>query len=271
MIKKTILSIVASLAIANSAYAVESKVYAVVNGDKITTQTIAIALNNPKTNFDALPKEQQKNILERIVEQRILAQNAMTTDVVNEKIYKETLRGLQQDLALQVWMQKESKNIKVNDKEIKSFYDKNKELMKVPEQFKARHILVDTEKEAKDLIKTLNKSSNLKSTFIKLAKEKSTGPSGKNGGDLGWFTSETMVPEFSKAAKSLKVNKITKTPVKTKFGFHVIYLEDKKEKSNATFDNAQFQIKQQISKEKFIQHIQDLVNNLKKKSKVEYK
>ena len=271
MIKKTILSIVASLAIANSAMAIESKVYAVVNGDEITTQTVAIALNNPKANFDALPKDTQKNILERIVEQRILAQNAMKTDVVNDKIYKDTLKGLKQDLALQVWMQKESKNIIVDDKEIKSFYDKNKNLFKVPEQYKARHILVETQKEAKDLIKTINKAKDLKSTFIKLAKEKSTGPSGVNGGDLGWFTSEKMVPEFSAAAKSLKVNSITKDPVKTQFGFHVIYLEDKKEPSNASFDNAQFQIRQQIGKEKFIQHIQKLVDNLKKKAKIQYK
>ena len=271
MIKKTILSIVASLAIANSAMAIESKIYAVVNGDNITTQTIAIALNNPKANFDALPKDTQKNILERIIEQKILAQNAMKTDVIKDKIYLDTLKGLKQDLALQVWMQKESKKIKIEDKEIKDFYDKNKKLFKVPEQFKARHILVATNKEAKDLIKTLNKSSDLKATFIKLAKEKSTGPSGVNGGDLGWFTPEKMVPEFSAATKILKANSITKTPVKTQFGFHVIYLEDKKEPSTATFDNAQFQIKQQIGKEKFIQHIQKLVNNLKKKAKVQYK
>ncbi len=271
MIKKTILSVVISVAMANSAVAVDNKVYAVVNGDNITSQNIAIALKDPKANFGALPKETQKNILDRIIEQKLLSQKAMKTDAVNDKVYKETLENVKQDLALQVWMQQLSKKIKISTEELKSYYDENKNSFKVEAQLSARHILVKEEATAKDLIKTLQKSNNLKSKFISLAKEKSTGPSGVNGGDLGWFAPKQMVPEFSNAASKLKVGTITASPVKTQFGYHIIYLEDKKKASSATFENAKFQISQQLGKEKFIQQIQTVVDVLKKKAKIEYK
>ena len=270
--KKTFLSIVASLAITNSAMAVNNnKVYAIVNGDKITSQTISIALKDPKANFDALPKDTQKNLLDRIIEQKLLGQKAMTTDAVNDKMYKETLKSLKQDLALQVWMQQLDKKIDISMADMKKFYDKNKSMFKMPAQLKARHILVATEQEAKDIIKTLQSSKNVLPKFKQLAKEKSTGPSGKNGGDLGWFSPKQMVPEFSQAASNIKVNSITTKPVKTQFGFHIIYLEDKKKETTASFDQAQFQIKQQVGKEKFIKKVQDIVSKLKKKAKIEYK
>jgi len=95
----------------------------------------------------------------------------------------------------------------------------------------ARHILVKTEEEAKKIIEALKglKGEALKKKFIELAKSKSTGPSGPQGGDLGTFTKGQMVPEFSKAVWALKPGEITTAPVKTQFGYHVIYLEDKKE------------------------------------------
>jgi parvulin-like peptidyl-prolyl isomerase len=247
------------------------KVYAIVNGDNITSQTIAVALKDPKANFDALPKNTQKNILDRIIEQKLLSQKAMTTDAVNDNIYKQTLKSLKQDLALQVWMQKLSKEIDISVSEMKAFYKKNKDMFKMPAQLKARHILVKTQEEAKNIIETLKKSKNLLTKFKKLAKEKSTGPSGKNGGDLGWFSPAQMVPEFSTATSALKLNTITTTPVKTQFGFHIIYLEDKKKALIASFENAQIQIKQQLGRDKFIKKVQKLVEDLKKKAKIQYK
>lgn len=267
---KAVLGLFTSLVLVNSAVAVE-KVYAVVNGDKITQQEIAIALKNPQVKFDSLPAQTQKNVLDKIVEQKLLSQNAMKTDVVNDKIYKQTLKSLKQDLALQVWMQKESKNIKVSDNEVSAFYKENTKLFNVPTQFRARHILLKTKSEAEDLIKTLNKSSNTKAKFIKLAKEKSVGPSGKDGGDLGFFTADKMVPTFSDATKKLEIGKITQSPVKTQFGFHIIYLEDKKKASTATFEKAKNNIKQQLAQDKFIKYIQEIANKLKKKAKIEYK
>jgi parvulin-like peptidyl-prolyl isomerase len=269
--KKYILGLVISLILTNGAFAVQNKVYAIVNGEKITQQTIAIALKDPRINFSSMKKKQQKEILKRIIEQKILSQEAVKTDVVKDPVYKQTLNNLKQDLALQVWMQQMSKKVKVSDVEAKKFYKKNKGFFKVGVQLKAKHILVKTKKQAQDIIKTLSKTKNLKSKFISLAKAKSTGPTGKNGGELGWFTLEKMVPNFSKSANALKVGTITKVPVKTQFGYHIIFLEDRKKASTVSFEKAKFQIKQQIGKEKFIKQIQKIVDDLKKKSKIIYK
>jgi len=270
--KKFIFSFIATIFLVNTANAVQDKVYAVVNGEKITQQSIAIALKDPRIKLSSLPKKQRKDILERIVEQKILSQEAVKKqDVLKDKVFIKTLKNLKQDLALQVWMQKMSKKVKVSDKEMKDFYKNNKKFFKIGTRLKAKHILVKTKQEAKTIINTLLKSSNLKSKFISLAKSKSTGPTGKNGGELGWFTLDKMVPSFSKAANALKVGTITKIPVKTQFGYHVIYLEDKKKASTTSYKDAKFQIAQQIGKEKFVKQIQKLVNKLKKKSKVVYK
>ncbi len=269
--KKIILGFAACMTIASSVMVAKDKVYAIVNGDKITGQTIAVVLKNPKANFETLPADQKKNILNRVIEQKLLSQNAMTTNVVNDPIYKQTLKSLKQDLALQVWMQKESKKIEISNKEIKSFYDKDQRLSKVTDQIKAKHILVADEKSAKDIISTLNKTKNIKAKFIKLAKEKSTGPSGKNGGELGWFALEAMVPEFSAAAKKLSVGTFTTSPVKTKFGYHVIYVEDKKKGPMVDFNKVKPQIKQAIGQDKLVKHIQKIANKLKNKAKIEYK
>ncbi len=273
--KKTVLSVVASLLMANSAFAVENKVYAVVNGDKITEQTVAIALKDPRIKFNTLPATTQKNIIEKLVEQKLLSQNAIHSKVIKDPIYKETLektiKTIKEDLALQMWMQKENKNIKIEEKEIKDFYNKNKKLFKKQTSLNANHILVKTEDEAIELINELKKATNLKEAFIKLAKTKSIGPSGKNGGSLGWFTLDKMVPEFSKAANSLKKGTITQTPVKTQFGYHIIYLVDKEASKLVSFKDVKNKIKQKLGQDKFIAKIQKIADKLKAKAKIEYK
>ena len=126
-------------------------------------------------------------------------------------------------------------DIKVTEKEIKDAYQKTQ-----PE-IKARHILVADEKTAKEVIAKLNKGED----FAKLAKQYSTDTtSAQNGGDLGWFGTGKMVPEFEKAAYALKKNEIS-APVKSQFGYHIIQLLDKKEKASyeAMKDKLEYDLK----------------------------
>ena len=277
MIRKSILSLSAALVLTTSSLTAMDikKVYASVNGKSITGADIAVAIKNPQVDFDTLPKDTQKNILKGLVEKKILSGIALNSDVVNDKIYKSTLKStienIKEELAMQVWMQKELKKISVSDKETKKYYNDNKAKFVKPAEYKASHILVKTQKEAKDIISKLNNSKSLKADFIKLAKEKSTGPSGKNGGDLGWFSPEKMVPEFSKATASLKVNSITKAPVQTQFGYHIIYLEDKKEKSTISYDKIKNDIKSFLTQEKFKIKVDSLIKDESKKAKITYK
>ena len=112
--------------------------------------------------------------------------------------------------------------------------------------------------------------SKLKSKFEELAKTKSTGPSASRGGDLGTFGRGQMVKPFSDAAFSLKAGEFTKKPVKTQFGYHVIYVEEKNPAQTVPFDQVKDRIKQNLKMEKFKEKIQEIVKGLRSKAKIKY-
>jgi hypothetical protein len=264
--KKIILStIVASTLLCTSAL---SKDYATVNGEKVTSNDIQLIIKDPKVDYNTLPKDIQTKILNQVINAKLLGQYTSKSKVTKQKEYKEAFNKLKVKLALEFWMQNLLKEIKTTDKNLKKFYKENKDKFTQKAVLNARHILVADEKTAKDIIKTLNKSKNLKEEFIKLAKSKSTGPSGVNGGELGWFEPKQMVPEFSDAAKALKKGTITAKPVKTQFGYHIIYLEDKKSEGVANFKDAKLKIEEIVKQTMFVEKIQAKIAKLRKKAKI---
>lgn len=269
--KKTILSIVASLALSTSLFAQTDKVYAVVNGENITATDIAVALRDPRVKFETLQDAQKKQVLNGVVEQKILAQKAFKSGIVKSAAFKKELEKVKQNLAYQMWVRDLSTTVTATDKEIKDHFEKNKAKYVTPMELKASHILVKTEKEADEVIKSLKSAKDKKTAFTKLAKEKSTGPSGSNGGELGWFTQDKMLPEFSAAAAKLKIGTVTEKSVQTQYGFHVIYLDDKKASTTLAFDKIKPKLKQELLQTKFVSKIQKIAADLKKKSKIEYK
>jgi len=267
--KKIFLATLASLTLSSALVA--NQTYGTVNGEQITDTDIKMVIRDPKINFNSLPKDTQEKVINQVVDTKLLASHALNSGITKEKDFQEALDKLKSDLALEFWMQKESKRINVSEKEMKDFYNKNKDKFTQKAILKARHILVASEKEAKELIAQLDKSQNLEADFINLAKEKSTGPSGKNGGDLGWFEPKQMVPEFSQAASTLKKGTITKAPVKTQFGYHIIYLEDKKDEGVASYKDSEFRLKQVVSQEKFLSNVKATVEKLRKKANIKLK
>ena len=121
-------------------------------------------------------------------------------------------------------------------------------------QYKARHILVETQSEAQDLIDQLGEGAD----FQALAKEHSTGPSGPNGGDLGWFAPDQMVKPFADAVVALDDGAYSKAPVQTQFGWHVILREDSRENEPPTLESVRDAIKQRVEQEKFQDYMQGL-------------
>ena len=121
----------------------------------------------------------------------------------------------------------------------------------------------------KNIIKTLSSAKDVKAEFIKLAKEKSTGPSGVNGGELGWFEPKQMVPEFSDAAKALKKGTITAKPVKTQFGYHVIYLEGKNNSETIPYEIVKNKIVGALKQKQFALKIAQMAKDLKAKAKID--
>lgn len=268
--KRVVLSLITSLALATTSL-VAKDIYASVDGENITKEDIAVAVRNPKINFDQLPKQTQDNVINQLVEKKLLTKKALSSGVEKEQSFKEALAKIKKDLALEIWMQEEFKKVSVSEKEIKTYYANNEEKFKTEERLNARHILLKDEKEAKSVIKSLSGSKDTLAKFIELAKSKSTGPTGKNGGSLGEFSAKQMVPEFSAAASALKKGTYTKSPVKTQFGYHVIYLEDKKPAQKLSFDDVKVKIKQALVQEKFRNNIKDIVSDLRKDAKISIK
>jgi peptidyl-prolyl cis-trans isomerase C len=265
--RKLVLSLVTALAIATSSLSAKD-VYATVDGENITKEDIAVVLRNPQVNFDTLPEKSQEMVISQLVEKKLLTKSAMQSGVEKNASFKEALEKIKKDLALEIWMQEEFKKVQVTDKEVSDYFAQNPDQFVTPEKLNARHILVQTEEEAKSIIKTLEASKNKLEDFIELAKTKSTGPTGKNGGSLGEFAANQMVPEFSNAASALKKGTYSKTPVKTQFGYHVIYLEDKTPSKKLTFEEVKVQIKQVITQEKFRNNIKEIVTKLKESAKI---
>lgn len=264
--KKAILSLAVSITLASALNATDY--YGTVNGEKITKTDVALVLQDPRIDFDKLPENAKKQVLDQIINKKLIAKNALASGIANNKEYKNALAKMKEDLAFQVWQKNELEKINISESQKKDFYNKNKKNFSVPGTLNARHILVKTEKEAKSIIKELNGASKKESKFIALAKTKSVGPSGKNGGNLGTFPENQMVPEFTKAAKSLSKNSYSKQPVKTKYGYHVIYLKDKKPAKQLSYDKVKGNISQIMLGNSYNKKAKALADKLRKNAKI---
>jgi len=144
-------------------------------------------------------------------------------------------------------------NNPATDAEILASYEEQVALAP-PVEFKAAHILVETQGTAMEVIGELDDGAD----FAELAREKSTGPSGENGGDLGWFTAESMVPEFSQAVAALDDGQYTEAPVQTQFGWHVILREDSREVSPPSLESVRDVVKQQVEQQKLQEYLAEI-------------
>jgi len=233
-----------------------------VNGVSITQAEVDTALMNAtQGRFNEVPAEKQvefkKQVLQQLIAKELVYSDAKKTGVLKSKEFKaeyvKVQENVKKELAIQLWQKQQLDAVKISNKELKSYYDKNKEEFNEKESVHARHILVESKDAAQAIIGdlVLLKGDKLKTKFIELAKSKSTGPSGPKGGDLGFFAPGQMVPEFNAKVFSMKVGTITKAPVKTQFGYHVIYLEEKKAGKARGFTEVKSFIEQRLKMEKF--------------------
>lgn len=228
---------------------------------------------------DASKVQVKKVALEQVIGQLLIQNEAQKSGISKTEIYKkalqDTLTRIEPQLRAEVWLKKEFEKISATPKEVKAFYDKNQAKFNIPKQVHARHILVkkDDKALAQKLIKEMKtlKGASLQARFMELAKKHSTGPSGANGGDLGFFPEGAMVPEFNKAVFAMKKGTITAQPVLTKFGYHVIYLEAVKGGESKNYNELKSQVEQGLKAEKFQKQLKAQVETLKTKAKISYK
>lgn len=255
-----------------SVMAASETVLATVNGIEITegfvNEMIVVAPGRP--TYDKLNPEMKKRSLDQAIDRMLLTNLAKKENVQKTPEFKETLKKFTEGLYVEIWLRKKADEITVPAKDVREFYDKNKDKFVQPERVKARHILVNEEQEAIEVIKELQKAGNLESAFIELAKSKSQGPSAPKGGDLGWFGKGQMVPAFEAEAFSLKKGSFSAKPVKTRFGYHVVYLEEKAEGGAVSFESVKNRIEAQMKTEKFKTTVSDITGQMKQKAKITY-
>jgi len=269
---KSLTKIITTLALVSTISVAQTLV--TVNGTAITQKDVDTELMNAtQGRFNQVPAEKRaefrKQVLEQLVSKELVYGDAKKTGILKSKDFKDEFAKIQnrikKELAIQIWQKRELDKIKISNKDLKSYYDKNKEEFNEKESVHARHILVKTESEAKKISMEFDdlKGDALKSKFIEEAKLKSTGPSGPKGGDLGYFSKGQMVPEFNTKVFSMKVGTVS-NPVKTQFGFHIIYLEDKKAKKTRAFTEVKSFIERRLKIEKAKSVMQNKMLELKK-------
>ncbi len=256
-------------------------IVATVNGTQITTDEVnQVLMEGTQGRFNTLPKEKQDELRKRIIEgmiaQELVYADAKKSGVLKSKEYEEELKDVMQrvekQLASKVWEKQQYDKIVVTDAEIRKYYDSHTNEFVEKEKVHARHILVKTEAEANKIIEGLKgkQGEALKTAFIEDAKKFSTGPSGPKGGDLGSFPRGQMVPEFNDKVFSMEVGTITTTPVKTQFGYHIIYLEDKMSGKELGFDEVKSFIEQKLKMEKFKEAMEQKMKALQSSAKITY-
>ncbi len=203
-------------------------VLATVNGTDITLGHVIALRGRLPDQYQSLPDEVLLNgIVEQLIQQTVLM------DAIKANIDLRTSLGLENEnrAFLAAEMLARLSEHPVTEEDLKTAYDEKYDSAVPDQEYNASHILVKTEDEAKEIIKLLQDGAD----FATMAKEKSTGPSGPNGGELGWFGKGAMVPEFEAAVMSLGVGEISQ-PVKTQFGWHVVRLNEIRNQAIPTLD-----------------------------------
>ena len=229
-----------------------------VNGTYISKKTLEtlekeISERSQGQNFP------QQQLLEELIQRELLIQQALQKHLDQTPEIQERLATVKNSLLSQAALQDFLKANPVTDAEIKAEYDSK--MANIGNEYKARHILVKTEDEAKKIIVDLDKGGDFKA----LAKKHSIDPMGAEGGDLGWFTADRMVAPFSEAVIALENGKYSKTPVQTQFGWHVILREESRALTPPPFDSVKDQIRNMLQRQK----AQAMIENLRKTAQVE--
>ena len=221
-------------------------VVATVNGQPIYLSELEIAQQALPAQYRNVPLQSVfPALLERIINSRLVVADAKKNKAEADPAYKKRMAFVEEQVIQDYWLTKEVGK-RITPEKMQERYQEKLKSMPAEEEVHARHILVATEQEAKDLLAELKKGT----PFDKLAKEKSTDKaSGAEGGDLGWFKRTDMVKEFADAAFNLKKGELSDTPVKTQFGYHIIKVEDRRQAPPPSFDELAEQIREEMGRE----------------------
>jgi peptidyl-prolyl cis-trans isomerase C len=245
-----------------AADAAKDSVVATVNGVAINASRVDLMVKQRTMQGQPDSPELRKAIIENLAMQMLVADEAVKKGLDKVPETQNQMELVKQSILANAFVQDYLTTNPVTDEVLKAEYEKVK-AERSGNEYKARHILVATEAEAKDIIGKLKKDAK---QFEALAKAKSMDPGSKgNGGDLGWFDARAMVPEFGAALAAMTKGKFSEEPVKTQFGFHVIMLEDTRPVTPPPLDQIKDQLKQKVQQE----NLKKFLDDAKAKAKID--
>lgn len=235
-------------ALALTAATASAETIVTVNGAAITSESFEL-YNERRPNNNEPPEA----ILDEMVTVELLYQMAVKQGLDQEPNFLAEVELQRRNMLASLAVDAFLRDNPVSDEEVRAEYDV--QMAKLDKyEYKARHILLETEEEARAVIAGLDGGAD----FAELAKEKSTGPSGANGGDLGWFSPARMVPPFAEAVVAAVIGAHSAEPVKTDFGWHVILVEDKRDLELPDYERTAGQIREVLTGEKVRTYLQKL-------------
>ena len=235
---------------------------ATINGKKVSSEEFKSAIESlgPNKAMVQSSPDMLERFLNHLIDTKILSSKAAEKKIDQSGDFKLRLEQAKGQILASLYMDKYIEE-NTTDAALKKHFNSNKEKF-AKKEIKASHILVKEEKKAQEVLKMTQKKG---ANFAELAKKHSTGPSGPKGGDLGWFGTGRMVPEFEKAAFATPKGQVHPKIVKTQFGFHIIKVEDIKEPKDVNFDKVKEEVKTQLTRDLRTSHIE----NLRKEAKIE--
>lgn len=254
--------LIAGMAVAAGSALAQDKIVAKVNGKPILEADVALAEAEIGSELGNLPEAAKRRVLvEFLIENQLFAEAAEADKLGQGAAFEGRMQYLRRRALRDTYFEK---NIKdgVSEAEAKKFFDAQVAQMKPEQEVKASHILVDSEDKAKDIAAKIGKGAD----FAQLAKENSKDPGSKDdGGSLGYFTSGQMVPQFDEAAFKLAKGDVSQ-PIQTQFGWHLIKVEDKRDRPAPEF-NA---VKDRLVASMMQRKAQEVATGLRGNASVEY-
>lgn len=233
------------------------EVVAVVNGEPIYRSDVDEVASSQGGAGDN--PELRKRILEELISQKLVYQDAMSKGLEQDPEVAADMKLVRMNLLVTAAVKHAVSSNPVSEEELQAAYQ---ELSGIDrgDEYKARHILVKERDEAVELIRQLDEGAD----FAELAKSSSIGPSGSNGGDLGWFNGRQMVEPFTQAVATMEPGSISSEPVETQFGWHVIQLEEKRPVSPPAFEEVSAALRSRLEQ----QHVGEYINKLKETAEI---
>jgi len=239
----------------SSAQVAQGPAAATVNGKTISQNTVDMLVEQGAGSGRPDTPETRQAIIDQLTVQMVIADEAIKQKLDTTPEVIEQLEVIKQSVLANAYVRDFIENNPVSDEMLNAEYERIKATM-TGDQYKASHILVDEEAEAKEIIAKLNKDP---ATFAQLATDRSKDPgSAVNGGDLGWFDLNRMVPEFGAAVSQLEPGKFTEVPVQTQFGYHVILLEDVRPIEPPPLEDVAPQLTQQLQQQVWEEQLETL-------------